>query len=826
MFVRFLQVPLFGLVCSLSIGLLGAGEAAAQVTNYRLFKEAYYSQTGADTVSLDFWAGVANVQAGSEDATNIRLTPPAPAAAFDDAIVDGAWEFFSEFPTQAALDAAFPDGTYRYEISGGVLGTQLAELTMPAGFLPDEVPQFDAATYSALTTSDGSSPVSLAWNDFSPHPLAANARVRLFLHDLTSNDFMTLGSNLAPNTSSYGLVAGTLTAGHAYDLILIFSNAIRTANAGFGSANSLVDANRSVNLRFTVVPEPGTALLMGLGLGGLAAAGRRSPAASRFDSQGVGRASKSSAGSAISDRQRSNSMRLFVSALFFCIATASTASAASYTITPLPIPAATYVAGEDVSESGLVAGGYFDSSDAAGGFVFDGIQSTHLALPGGGGIYGNGINAAGVVAGYAVDASGQRQGVVWSPAAGGILLGTLGGDRSTARGINGVGVVVGDSRNAFGATRPFSWTEAGGMVELPISLGGTSASAVAISDDGRIAGRARNSAGEDHAVLFDSSTSVTLDLGTLGGPNSFANGISPNGFVAGLSDAPNDEFRPFFWSEATGMVDVFAAGTLGAPYGAAYDVNSAGQVVGYGEINDDFDARAFVWTQAGGLTDLNTLIPEGSGWVLLGASGINDAGQIVGWGTLNGEAAGFQLTVVPEPGTALLTALGLGGLAATRKRSGAKAGASALLAAVGLVLGVEPAAARGGPDRIQAIDDWAVTTRNVAVSIDVTKNDLGRSPRVSKTTRARCGRVEIEGDSVVRYTPDVDGECRDVFWYWITNGGRGAAARVDVRVLPDLGTVAGGVLYRSLPSKGVLGIDLDRALRANIRETLWDLSSL
>jgi uncharacterized membrane protein len=45
--------------------------------------------------------------------------------------------------------------------------------------------------------------------------------------------------------------------------------------------------------------------------------------------------------------------------------------------------------------------------------------------------------------------------------------------------------------------------------------------------------------------------------------------------------------------------------------------------------------HAFVW-QNGVMTDLNALIPSGSGMVLYQAQGINRAGQIVGEGGLSG----------------------------------------------------------------------------------------------------------------------------------------------------------------------------------------------
>jgi probable HAF family extracellular repeat protein len=45
------------------------------------------------------------------------------------------------------------------------------------------------------------------------------------------------------------------------------------------------------------------------------------------------------------------------------------------------------------------------------------------------------------------------------------------------------------------------------------------------------------------------------------------------------------------------------------------------------------------------MTNLNNLVPPGSGWVLKAASEINEIGQIVGWGSApNGESHGFLLT--------------------------------------------------------------------------------------------------------------------------------------------------------------------------------------
>jgi probable HAF family extracellular repeat protein len=44
------------------------------------------------------------------------------------------------------------------------------------------------------------------------------------------------------------------------------------------------------------------------------------------------------------------------------------------------------------------------------------------------------------------------------------------------------------------------------------------------------------------------------------------------------------------------------------------------------------------------MTDLNNLIPAGSGWILVEATAINKAGQIAGVGTINGQTRAFLLT--------------------------------------------------------------------------------------------------------------------------------------------------------------------------------------
>jgi len=60
-------------------------------------------------------------------------------------------------------------------------------------------------------------------------------------------------------------------------------------------------------------------------------------------------------------------------------------------------------------------------------------------------------------------------------------------------------------------------------------------------------------------------------------------------------------------------------------------------------VYDPTQYHAFLW-ENGAMTDLNTLLPAGTGWILTAATAINDNGDIVGIGLLDGQVHGFLLT--------------------------------------------------------------------------------------------------------------------------------------------------------------------------------------
>ena len=259
-----------------------------------------------------------------------------------------------------------------------------------------------------------------------------------------------------------------------------------------------------------------------------------------------------------------------------------------------------------------------------------------------------GINDNGAIVGYS-NVKGQAPtnfvAVLW-PATGGIVnLGKIsGGSSSAAFEINSSGVITGDSFLSSGIVNATSWRDnkiknLGALPKAIFTAG------LDINDNGSIVGESVFSYGPpftSHGFVWTGSS--MRDLGTLpGGVTSMANAINSSGVIVGQSDGTSTggHWHAVMWDTS---FKIHNLGVIpGGNYSIAFAVNDSNVVVGYGNLSNNA-AHAMIWTSSSGMKDLNSLIPAGSGWVLINANAINNVGQIPGYGTKGGHNHAFLLT--------------------------------------------------------------------------------------------------------------------------------------------------------------------------------------
>ena len=261
------------------------------------------------------------------------------------------------------------------------------------------------------------------------------------------------------------------------------------------------------------------------------------------------------------------------------------------------------------------------------------------------------INDAGVIVGSA-NAGGTDLGhaVLWS---GGSVqdLGTLGtGYFSEAWGVNNLGQVAGwsytNGGNGLTGVHGFLYSAEEGLVD--ITPDNDTGYALDINDQGQVTGYKSGPYYGYHAFRWQAGTFE--DLGALlpEFAHSFGWAIGATGQVAGSLTSASGNSERFFRSIDGGGLQNLGGG---GEHNVAFGINASGQVVG---TRGHSVKRAVLYTDAGGLRDLDTLIDPSLGWVLQGASDINDAGQIVGHAFNNftgrNHAVRLEPTVAPPPG--------------------------------------------------------------------------------------------------------------------------------------------------------------------------------
>jgi VCBS repeat-containing protein len=401
------------------------------------------------------------------------------------------------------------------------------------------------------------------------------------------------------------------------------------------------------------------------------------------------------------------------------------------------------------------------------------------------------ISAVGTVAGVACP---QGCGVAdfkagtWSPAEGLFVLGSFDNNAQTSAGagINSAGQVVGFSwgggYNNFG---PFIWSAATGVQPLT-GFNGVNGYAMAVNEYGTVVGV--KGTGTRAVAFVWSASDGQVDVPDL--PNtatSLGYSINDGGVVVGRYTRTDQTHGVFRWSASVGVED------LAAPAGLAetLDINNAGEIVAT-IIPPAGGGRVPYLYRNGTWTNINDLMPSGTGFTLQFVQAINNKGWIVGSGTNFGQTElgqGFVLippnrVPIAEDGelqtdedttaTATLAASDADGDALTFSivSNGSKGTATITNHATG-AFSYTPVANANGPDSFTVKANDGTADSNVA-TIAVTIAPVNDAPSASN------GSVLVNAGSSVQGTligDDIDSA--SLFYSIVINGSKGVVTIDD-----------------------------------------------
>jgi len=333
-----------------------------------------------------------------------------------------------------------------------------------------------------------------------------------------------------------------------------------------------------------------------------------------------------------------------------------------YTVTDLGTLGGPNVVPTGITSSGQVTGNA-DGTVAGTGYAFLWTKPGPMMSLGALGSLPTQSNANGINDSEWIVGQSNSEGFVYTPQTGMQGVGFLGtGTESTLYAITSdANIAVGGGLTVGGSyAHAAIWDPTNGLRDLNTMIVNppatwTPTGATCISQNGIIAGIGYDDdntvppSGAEHAfVLSGGSLTVIPSLGSGVYPRS----INASGEVVG-EYFDNTGQHAFVYTSANGIREI---GDPSAPIAIANAVTDSGLVLGGLEMADG-SGFAFLYTDAAGIADLNTLV-NSNGWTLDDATGINRSGQIVCEGVnSNTVFHGFVLTPTPEPGTIDLFAI-------------------------------------------------------------------------------------------------------------------------------------------------------------------------
>jgi len=266
------------------------------------------------------------------------------------------------------------------------------------------------------------------------------------------------------------------------------------------------------------------------------------------------------------------------------------------------------------------------------------------------------INNAGQIAGTTYDPNGNSRAFLWDPNDGRKLLGTLGGEISSAFDLNNNGQIVGFSEATDGKMHAFIWDKANGMRQLG-TLGRIGGNAHAINDSGQVIGFTENLNADPGSrpkpCYWDSTDAVESVPLPDSDDYTGGSGINNRGYVLDRM-FHWDKFRywVYLWKKDTDHKWLFE---LEHPIGSQY-LNDANQVL-YGEEHYSPLRRLspklfppypqyYLWDPQRGRISLDVCVKSKTG-KLLSMQGLNNKGCVIG--VIRSKSGVYQQAVLFEP---------------------------------------------------------------------------------------------------------------------------------------------------------------------------------
>ncbi len=262
------------MIVSAVAGVLGIGvrtdAAVTDVSDYLVGKTVTYTQTGNTTPTISstnpyqFATQIDNGSSGAVLATS-TLTLPAGATGsvtYAPNSDNTAMKYKQFYASSSALNAAFPDGNYTFNINTSTPNTYSATLALSGMTYPTDIGTISNTNWSGgALVIDPTQSYTFTWN------ASTDLHLSFRLNNTNINDSVFNSGSGLP--SSYTIAANTLSPDQTYVGQLDFANGVIDTSQISGVTGAAYYQN---NTQFTVVttPEPAAGILL---LAGVAAIG-------------------------------------------------------------------------------------------------------------------------------------------------------------------------------------------------------------------------------------------------------------------------------------------------------------------------------------------------------------------------------------------------------------------------------------------------------------------------------------------------------------------------------------------------------------------------